>query len=120
MPRLVLVAFPGAGIESRGDPAGADRAQLDIGFDTLARCVGRYTPAPKGRTEVDQVVAYKAALALLDEDIQRVVLFGVEVVQPGGQDVETAQLAAMLMRDRVGGVVVTCALEVERTEQRSL
>ncbi len=120
MPRLVFVAFPRAAVEPRGDPAGGDLAQLDIGLDALARRVGRYTPAPEGRPEVDQVVAYEPPIALLDQNVQRVVLLGVEVVQPGGDDVETAQFAAMLMRYRVGGIVVTPALEVERTEQRSL
>ncbi len=70
----------------------------------------------QGRSKVDEVMLDEMATIFRDKDIHIIARFSVKVFQPSDQNVKTTKLPAMLMRNDVVGIIVTCSQVFESSE----
>ena len=73
--------------------------------------------AAERRAEIEQVVADDLPVARGDDAVERVRAADLVVIQPGGEDRQAAQLAAVFVRDDVVGIVGARAVVAERSER---
>ena len=108
------VFFPGTHVQTQGEGIEADL----VGIETvlIADITGHrlIAVAAQSRAKVDQVMAHVAFRGI---DVQRVVRLGIEVIQPGGNHPQPAQLPAVLVGDEVVGIVFPPTLIIERPQK---
>ena len=86
-------------------------------FVRLARVDAR---APDRRSEIQQVMTHDLLAVLLDDGIERVDGFRVDVVQPRRERPVATQFATMLVRDDIVGIVGPRAVEPEAADRPPL
>src|SRR5262249_20381609 len=68
---------------------------------------------PQGRAEILQVVAYILEAVFFDQRVERIDGARVVVVEPGTENIVAAQLATMLMRNRVIRIIVANSIKAK-------
>src|SRR3984885_8254944 len=99
-------------------PEGVDSAPRDrknYVFVPVARIFGNITVASKRIPKVQQVMHYSGTVLLSLIRVQAVLTFGIRMVDPGKEDFEPSQVAALLVWHKIVRIVRTNARVAERS-----
>src|SRR5688572_5415258 len=80
-------------------------AIVDDVLMALLQAVGAQRVGPQRRTKIEEIMTKERTPVLLHVASERVSRFQIFVVHPGAQHAQTAQFAAMLVRDTIVGIV---------------
>ncbi len=111
---------PRADVEAEREHRDERRPRFPEELVAGARALRLRRAAAERRSEVEQVMADDRAAAGADERVEAVDAARVVVVQPGAEDEQPAQLAAMLVREDVVRVVRPRAVVAERSHGLAL
>src|SRR5262249_12708985 len=117
---LPALVFPAIRHHAGGEERGHDAIGLEVALVAHPVQLRRRREAAERAAEIELIVVDVAEARIADVAVERVVLDDVDVVDPGGEDAEAAQIAAVLVQMAIVGIGLVAALPEERAEDLAL